>query len=49
MMVMPRVQLKYRLERDIFDGHATGAIKVQARDRYLMVIKGMHLEFTLER
>ena len=33
MMVMQRVQLKYRLERHIFDGHGTGAIEVQTRQR----------------
>ena len=32
---MHRVQLKNRLDRDIFDGHATGAIEVQARELYI--------------
>ena len=35
LMVMHRVQLKYRLERDISDGHATIAIYVQIRDIYI--------------
>ena len=43
------MQVKYRLERDICDGHATGAIKVQANERYLMVFKWMNLECMLER
>ena len=34
-MVMQRGQLKYRLERDICEGHATCAIEEQARKRYM--------------
>ena len=35
MMVIHRVQLKYRLEREISNCYATGAIEVQARERYI--------------
>ena len=35
LMVMLRVQLKYRLEVYIFDGHETGAIVVQAKEIYI--------------
>ena len=34
-MVLQRVQLKNRLDRDIFDGHETSAIEVQARELFI--------------
>ena len=48
-MVMQRVQVKYRLDRDISDGHATGAVELQASERYLMVMQQVQLRYRLER
>ena len=47
---MKRMQLKYRLEkeRERSDGHATGAIDIQAREKYLMVIQWKQLRYRLE-
>ena len=34
---MQREQLRYRLDRNIYDGHATGAIEVQARKKEIEI------------
>ena len=52
---MQQVQLKHKHEREIYqsDGHSTGAIKVQDRERQkerdLMVIKQVELKYRLEK
>ena len=43
------MQVKFRLERDIFHGHETGAIEVQAKERYLIVMQRVHLKLRLDR